>query len=212
MSAAFKRKTFLVKKGLQFRYMGVIIIAMLAVAMVVGFTIYFTIWDNISDPGQSLSSINNIFERTNTKLCYSIVALIIFIAAASIFVSHKIAGPVYRFEQSVKKIAQGDLTLRIKLRKGDELTELADMFNNMVESLEKMVSIERVHAEKMGKALEKLRNNSDKKEVEDILTSLTRDIETLNTQFKITGFEDKSADSALEFEDKRADSALENES
>lgn len=190
MSAAFKRKTFLIKKGMQLRYMGVIIVAMLAVALVVGFTIYFTIWDNISDPGQSLSSINTIFEKSNIKLCYSIAALIIFIAIASVFVSHKIAGPVFRFEQSVKSIAEGDLTLRIHLRKGDELMDLADMFNEMVESLEKIVKIERVHAEKMKNALEKLKSNSNKKEVEEILSSVMNDLESFNNQFKISGGDD----------------------
>ena len=101
MSAAFKRKTFLVKKGLQFRYMGVIVVGMLAVALVVGFKIYFTIWDNISDPGQSLSSINTIFEKTNVKLCYSIAALIIFIGLRLILAGSLIPA-IWQFTSSLQ--------------------------------------------------------------------------------------------------------------
>ncbi|HOD41540.1 MAG TPA: hypothetical protein PKL57_13350, partial [Candidatus Wallbacteria bacterium] len=39
----FKRRIFLIKRGLQFRYMGVIFVAMLLVAMIVGWTVYFSI-------------------------------------------------------------------------------------------------------------------------------------------------------------------------
>ena len=50
------------------------------------------------------------------------------------------AGPVYRFEQTCKAIAKGDFSQRVRLRKGDQLTELQDEFNKMMDKVEEEVS------------------------------------------------------------------------
>lgn len=186
MSAQYKRKTFLVKKGLQYRYMGVIILSMLAVSAVVGWTIYYTVWTQISDPNVTLDLLAEVFHRTNRQLMYSTLALMAFIAMASIFVSHKVAGPVYRFEQSVKSIAEGDLTLRIKLRKGDEMTELADMFNHMTSILEGFVSRGQTHTARLREVVDRLQNG---KEVDpatiEALREILGDLETVTSEFSV---------------------------
>ncbi len=61
---------------------------------------------------------------------YSLVVLIL-----SIFISHKFAGPLFRLEKVAEAIADGDLTARANLRKGDELFETADTMNVMIEKL-----------------------------------------------------------------------------
>ena len=54
----------------------------------------------------------------------------------SAILSHKMAGPVYRFEQTCKAIAKGDFSQRVHLRKGDQLMELQDEFNKMMDRVE----------------------------------------------------------------------------
>ena len=65
--------------------------------------------------------------------------IIVCISSATIFVvkriSHALAGPLYRFEQQAKKIADGDLSATISLRKTDELQELAAQLNEMIVDL-----------------------------------------------------------------------------
>jgi steroid 5-alpha reductase family enzyme len=102
----YKRRQYLINKGFQFRYMLVVVLAMLGVSIVVGWTVYSTVWGKLSDPRfVELSQLYTYFEQANITLFYRTIALIIFIAIASIFVSHKIAGPVYRFTQVAKSIA-----------------------------------------------------------------------------------------------------------
>lgn len=186
MSAQYKRTTFLVKKGLQFRYMGVIILSMLAVSAVVGWTIYYTVWTQISDPNITLDLLAEVFHRTNGQLMYSIGALILFIGLASIFVSHKIAGPVYRFEQSVKSITEGDLTLRIKLRKGDEMTELADMFNHMTATVEGFVSRGKIHTARLREVVTRLQKGEKVDQATiGTLSEILGDLETVTSEFTI---------------------------
>lgn len=50
--------------------------------------------------------------------------------------SHRIAGPLYRFEKSLDEMEKGDLTHRFTLRSKDQMGELADkinMFNSRME-------------------------------------------------------------------------------
>lgn len=67
------------------------------------------------------------------------LAILAVIAIGSVFMSHKVAGPLYRLEKYVRAIAEGDLTLKFKLRKGDELLKLADELETMTRSFEAMV-------------------------------------------------------------------------
>ena len=46
------------------------------------------------------------------------------------------AGPVYRIEQTCKDIAKGDFSQRVRLRQGDQFTELQDEFNKMMDRVE----------------------------------------------------------------------------
>lgn len=55
----------------------------------------------------------------------------------SAFAGHRIAGPIYRLNQSLKEVIKGDYSLRIHLRKKDFFQDIADTFNKMNESLEK---------------------------------------------------------------------------
>jgi methyl-accepting chemotaxis protein len=53
----------------------------------------------------------------------------------SVFVTHRFAGPLYRFHQVVDQMAAGDLSTGFKLRKGDDLVELETALNRAIESL-----------------------------------------------------------------------------
>ncbi len=58
-----------------------------------------------------------------------------------IFLSHRIAGPVYRFEKALGEIGKGDLTYRFKIRRLDDLKELADCINELTNTLDIRVGI-----------------------------------------------------------------------
>lgn len=57
----------------------------------------------------------------------------------SVFVTHRFAGPLYRFHQVVDRMAAGDLSTGFKLRKGDDLVELETALNRAIESLAETV-------------------------------------------------------------------------
>jgi nitrate/nitrite-specific signal transduction histidine kinase len=58
--------------------------------------------------------------------------IIIQIALLTVFFSHKVAGPLYRFEKACHQLIEGNYTEKVTLRKGDEMQNLAGLFNEMV--------------------------------------------------------------------------------
>ena len=209
--AKYKRHTYIIKTGLQLRYMGILVICMLTVASSVGWIIYHTSWSQIvNTPDLSLDKLYLIFEQVNSQLVWYILAFMFIIAIISIFVSHKIAGPVYRLEESTKLIAAGDLTHRVHLRQGDELGDLQDAFNAMSESLSKMVHKDREIIERLAKTGENLQKKVDdknlsKESLEEIayeLNSIIEELKYVTSGFKLLEEEKKEVP---QLEDKTSD-------
>jgi len=50
--------------------------------------------------------------------------------------SNHFAGPVYRMSVDIRRVLAGEAGVRIQLRKGDEMTELAQRLNALLEALE----------------------------------------------------------------------------
>ncbi|MFH2092689.1 MAG: methyl-accepting chemotaxis protein [Pseudomonadota bacterium] len=58
-----------------------------------------------------------------------------FAIVVLLYISHKIAGPLFRFEKDIKRAASGDLTVQINLRKKDQLQSMAVVLNQMIQSM-----------------------------------------------------------------------------
>ncbi len=132
----FKRRTIFIKKGLQFRYMTLIILSVLAGLMIMAFELTFTLSDIFDNYPVLLQPLYDNFPTIAYGFIYKIVIYVVFVVLISAILSHKMAGPVYRFEQTCKAIAKGDFSQRVHLRKGDDLTDLQDEFNKMMDRVE----------------------------------------------------------------------------
>jgi len=93
----------------------------------------------------SLLTVRELFfalarlERVFTVFC-SLDSVVLSIGWGSIFLTHKVAGPIFKMGQYIRELQKGDLTVRIKFRKFDEIHHLAGEFNEMVSALEERVS------------------------------------------------------------------------
>ncbi|MDH3353262.1 MAG: methyl-accepting chemotaxis protein [Nanoarchaeota archaeon] len=74
-----------------------------------------------------------------------------------LLLSHRVAGPIYKFEQYVDNMALGRLGEPLYLRKNDEGTELAEKINN----LSKMLSVTMAELKGLSTEIEQLANTSD---------------------------------------------------
>ncbi|MGE4358143.1 MAG: HAMP domain-containing protein, partial [Candidatus Omnitrophota bacterium] len=58
----------------------------------------------------------------------------------TLFVSHKIAGPLYRFKKELNSVGKGDLSRNFQIRKNDQLQDLALSMNEMINKLRENLS------------------------------------------------------------------------
>jgi len=69
-------------------------------------------------------------------LAQTVVIVVVIIGLAAImvtlFFSHKIAGPLYRFKKVMEALEKGDFSSGFKIRHLDQLQDLADTFNSMI--------------------------------------------------------------------------------
>jgi nitrogen fixation/metabolism regulation signal transduction histidine kinase len=110
--------------------------ALLLCATVSGVFLYFYAHQRIED---SFYDVHLQLENISDLLFTIIVsgAVLSFLAAlvVVIFIPQKIAGPVYRMEEDLKLVRNGDLQKRIKLRKNDPMQDLATAINKTVSVL-----------------------------------------------------------------------------
>ncbi|MBU0759045.1 MAG: hypothetical protein KKA34_01600 [Candidatus Omnitrophica bacterium] len=153
----FRRRQYIIKKGLQFRYIGIVFALALLASIVTGYTVFATGWTLL---GEKLANVYPqgrlvyVFRTTNLALMRNLLFVSPFIFILGLFFSHKIAGPVYRIEKSLYEIIKGNLTLKIRLRKGDELWDLANLLTTLTESFNNSVSVNKDAAVKAQKEIE----------------------------------------------------------
>ena len=125
------RKKFMVERGFQIRFMAVIIIAMVLIAVVTGLSIYTAVMQTLVNQfhGESLAVIKYAI---TSKIFVRSLLLIFAIAVISVFISHRIAGPIYKFERILEALAAGEKVHEITLRKHDEFYRLAQAINELI--------------------------------------------------------------------------------
>lgn len=127
----FKR-TYLVNKPLQLKYAVWIGGALLVMALLVQVHTYLTIESIL--PNLFSSAVGRQVRTIQTWLLVNSLIYLALVAFLSVFLSHKVAGPVYRFETAIREMLDsGDPGRRIALRKGDELQSLAELLNRLIE-------------------------------------------------------------------------------
>jgi methyl-accepting chemotaxis protein len=107
----------------------------------------------------------------------------------SIWITHRLGGPIYRLEQSLKRIASGDLGLEVRFREGDDLQELAALVNQVVRQKEDALhTVQAVHQrllETLGGVRSKSFTPEQLSQVLEQIDIQIEDIETLLKRYKL---------------------------
>jgi len=72
----------------------------------------------------------------NLFLIVAIISIIVLLISG-ILISHRVAGPLYRFNQHLLQLSKGNSLSKVFFRKGDFFLELQDNFNHYVDSRNK---------------------------------------------------------------------------
>jgi len=135
MKTKYKRRNFFIKKGLQGKYvLSYFIFVMLGVIF---FTLIFSML--------SMNTLSIVYDDYDLQIgttplillekilasqwIFMAIFAMLFVVIISILLTHRIAGPMYRFEQAFNEMINGNIGYWIKLRKKDEGKELAEKIN-----------------------------------------------------------------------------------
>jgi methyl-accepting chemotaxis protein len=129
-----KRKNYFIKRSFQARFFIGFVALIVIEALLIGF-LFMQISGHTITTGYSGSRF--VMDKTpsfffvNFLLMSIIVGISIGLAGMLIFIllSHRVAGPLYRFEHSLRELSNGNLANRIQLRRMDQLNDLQEAFN-----------------------------------------------------------------------------------
>jgi methyl-accepting chemotaxis protein len=159
-SRGYKRRVYVVKKTLQYRFVAWVVCVVLVAAGVVLLDAFISMHRHAIQTGLTVQ-VTDLYDPADP---FTILKVVIYVAGvfyASVLLSHRVAGPLYRFEKSAEEVAAGNLTHKVFLRDRDELVEFRDAFNSMVDSLRGRVAGDVACAFRGKKQLEALLEKGD---------------------------------------------------
>ena len=80
---------------------------------------------------QSAQTFLSLMER----LVPAVLLTFLLVFVHQMLLTHRICGPLVNFAHTFRRIAEGDLTRKVVLRKGDYLREESEKINNMISAL-----------------------------------------------------------------------------
>ncbi|MEW6571045.1 MAG: methyl-accepting chemotaxis protein [Nitrospirota bacterium] len=145
MKRTWRRRNYFIKKELQGKYIFSFFIFVVAGSIL--FTLIFSYL--------SLDTMTIVYKNHNLQLGKTPLILIkeilsahwifvltagIAVAVISMFLTHRFAGPMYRFEKSVEEMIKGDFSFEIRLRRKDEGKEFAEKMNRLIVIMSSRIS------------------------------------------------------------------------
>lgn len=128
----YKRKKKLIKPKFQLKVAG----ACLALALMAVLTMMILLNEAIlefADKGwvDSAALQNEWYGVLLTKLGISLLIFAPMTLALGIILMHRVAGPLYRFEQFLAAVVRGEHPDICRIRQGDELVEMCELLNRL---------------------------------------------------------------------------------
>ena len=143
-------RNLLIDRSFQLRWVVRIILIVTVIVSVMGYFLYRTVADatdqmlaqKLGDLELTEASIQAFVSQAESDKALTIytlaawlVALAVVVSGAVIVLTHKVAGPVFKMRRIFRTINDDNLYLQGKLRKGDELKEAFEDFDDMLRRL-----------------------------------------------------------------------------
>jgi len=168
MTSVFFKRRHLIVDRFQYRLIAISVAHFGLVLLIFLVAMLLPLMLRLDDPSATFfekQQVADVLLFFNEQLWLPLAAVFMLLTVHSLFVSHRIAGPLYRFKIVFKAMAQGDLAIRANIRKHDYLHPHARSLNEMIEALESKVR---------GLADQALRLKEDAAQLKDAVNSGTK--------------------------------------
>ena len=182
-----RRKNFLINKRFQFTFLApFVVLLVLESVLIVGLFFY------LSQDTLTTGYVDSILRVERTQNFFLVPFLLVTLIAALglamtgmvVFavLSHRLAGPVYRFEKVLEQVEGGNLTTRVHLRKTDQFTDMEKAMNRFIVSLNRRVGGIKMELEEAKKILAKKDDPTVLTKIGEKINAISEDIK----HFKVT--------------------------
>lgn len=135
-----RRKIYFIEKDFQTRFIVKFCFLVILGSLFIGILLYiFTLKSTTVSFENLRATVKTTADFLFPLLLQTIIITTIIVGIATIiltlFVSHKIAGPLYRFKKELGSVGKGDLSRNFQIRKNDQLQDLAESMNEMINKL-----------------------------------------------------------------------------
>ncbi len=136
----YRRRTYFIEREFQARFILKFCILVVLGTLLTGLVLYLLSSRSTTVIFQNLrAEVKTTADFILPILIQTIIVVTIIVGTASIiltlFISHKIGGPLYRFKKEMQEIEAGNLNSDFRIRKTDQLRDIASGLNTMIESL-----------------------------------------------------------------------------
>lgn len=136
-----RRIHYLVNKEMQLRFTVKFVFVTVLFALFIGFQVYITVWPVVSEwiPESNRPEVMSLVKRQILlrTVLFAIPVLLVVVSFAVLF-SHRLVGPLFRIYRTIDEVVRGKDVEPIRLRKKDELGELAGRVNELIEVVRKL--------------------------------------------------------------------------
>lgn len=136
-----QRRHYLIAYRFQLRFALQILLLLIFTSVVIGWTVYYSVWNASEgqiqrllaekriDQADALQFRDTIRTEIGEKVLLRLFLLIFIAFVFTVFATHRMVGPIRHMEQNLRACQRGEPAKRIRLRKTDEFQDLAKLIN-----------------------------------------------------------------------------------
>ncbi len=166
----FFRKRYFIEKQLQTKVILFVIILLMTYTLLFVAILFlpYIVPLSFDYPLNEQTDAARMLLSLHTSIWPALTIVTLLLAGSSIFVSHKVAGPIYRLKRSLAEIADGNIQMTMKFRKRDELHDLAASVNLVIHEMRTLVGALQDGQETSSECIAELEQLLDKHQIDDI--------------------------------------------
>jgi len=127
------------------------------------------------------STADFIFPVLIQTLIVVSVVVAIFAIMLTLYVSHKIGGPVYRFKKELELIEQGDFSSEFRIRRKDQFQDLAQLLNSVKKKLRGELTGIKEELKELESAVNSLPEGEGKNTLSQVIVKLQQRLQKFRT-------------------------------
>jgi methyl-accepting chemotaxis protein len=137
MEKPYKRRIYFIERSFQARFiLKFCLLVVLAGILTIGVLYFLAMRSTTVSIAHSRVVVRTTADFILPLLVQTVVIVSVLVGLATIlvtlFVSHKIAGPLYRFKMVMQALSSGDFSTDFRIRHLDQLQDIAVAFNAMI--------------------------------------------------------------------------------